>query len=459
VEYTLDRFKELLEKTEVAIMGYPVKGSLTYLPYGFSIRQRLYDLGISLLHNLGFKQIILSDYIDLKDLLQLDKVSKISNKYYSINDCNFVMVAGHEIPFYVFIRHLLHNKYQKKYNFPLKYFIFDSVYRKPKNTKFPFNLGERKSFLECYTVHKTSLEACESIAEGVFWNKRFLQDILHLPSIEVERPLITNSKFSRKTICIDSITPLGQTVISGMTYFHDDIFTKALNVKYRNPANFQETPVYSTHFGVSENIFFSYLLNSFDKNGLKLLSTIAPIQISVLYSHPIETTKKSFKDLLRLLDSKGIRYAHEATDDMYKVVKTNNLKGIPITLIIKKNAIENIMCIRIFYNGKQENVNYENIIEIIEKAFAENDKSILEKFKCCEINGILDCINIREVNSVVGNGKVAKAFCCNDDKTILHLESLLNSGEILGFKENNICGRCIINNTVTNTIAFISKRS
>ena len=59
-----EELKKDLKDLNIAMIGFPVKGSLLYLPYGCRIREKLYNIGIKLLKDKGFEQIILSDYID-----------------------------------------------------------------------------------------------------------------------------------------------------------------------------------------------------------------------------------------------------------------------------------------------------------------------------------------------------------------------------------------------------------
>ena len=274
-------FKSLINNAGIACMGIPVKESLNYLPYGAKIRDYLYTKAMELLNKGGYQKVMISDLVDPESLKEIDKVSKVSGGYMRIENKNLMIAAGHEVNAYTYIKELIKHGYPYS-DLPIRIYNLGPVYRTNKNTKFPFNLGERKSFLECYSVFKTEEEAKKELNFATNWNKMIIKELLHIPSVEVLRPTSTNKKISKRTICIDSITPLDETVITGMTYFHDDIFTKALNLKYRDPKENKNKLTYSVHFGLSENILFSYLLNSCDGKSLRLYSFLAPIQVDVL---------------------------------------------------------------------------------------------------------------------------------------------------------------------------------
>lgn len=458
-EEIISSFKKVLELAEIAIIGNSVKGSLTYLPYGFSIRQRLYDLGTNLLIDEGFQQILLTDLVNKQSLKEIDKISPISQNYFSSNTETFSMAAGHEIPFYLLLKHILRNHSQKR-SFPLNYFHLGAVYRYPKNSKFPFNIGERKTFLECYSIHKTSEQAYNALEVGTKWNRTFIKQILKLPSIEVNRPIITNKKFSDKTVCIDSLTPIGLTAITGMTYFHNDIFTKALNVKFKDTTTGKNSLVYSTHFGVSENIFFSYLLNSFEPTGLRLLSILAPIQISILDSSLSFVNSILMKEMKIFFLKQNNRFevTKISSRDIKYSLNQNTLKGIPLTILVKELA-NGIFEFSLICNGKTELVSLDSLFQSINYSLVTNDEYIFRKFRNMEVEGIINCDQIEAVRLAISSGKVSKVYCEKTDEKTRELESKLDSGEILGFQQVAAPGIDIIDGTKTTSTALISRRS
>lgn len=457
--FNVENYRKVLKKCDIALIGSPVKGSLIYLPYGYKIREKLYGIGILLLKEMGFQQIELSDLIDEESIKKIDAVSKISKNYFHIENTDFCMTAGHEVSFYSLVRELLKD-HSRVYEFPMQYFHFGSVYRAPKNTRFPFNYGERKSFLECYSIHKTSEDALNALELGVQWNRKVVKDILHLPGVEVERPRATNKQFSQKSIHIDTITPLGETIITGMTYFHNDVFTKALNVKRRENSDGKNYYVYSYHFGLSENVLHSYLMNCYDGAGFKFFSFLAPIQISVIdATGGMLSRSDNYNSIFRMLDEGNFDYEkiNILPKNLNKKVKSNSEKGIPVTIILKNNG--GVLEIRFLSCGEEFVTSCEELHNNILKYFHKNDETLISRFEEIEKNTIVECNSINEIIQVAQEGKIAKFYCEKSDEKVIKIESYLNGGEVLGFQESTKSGIDIIDNKETSWIAFVSRRS
>ena len=459
-------FRKLINDTEVAIMGIPTKQSLNYMPYGSAIRDYLYGKAVELLGTGGYEKVLLSDLIEPTSLDEIDKISKISNGYMKLEDKNLMIAAGHEVNAYIYIKNLLKHHYDNV-NLPLRIYNFGTVYRTNKNTKFPFNLGERKSFLECYSVFKTSEEAAKELEFATGWNRKIIKDILHIPSIEVVRPISTNKKISKKTICIDSITPLDETVITGMTYFHDDIFTKAIGVTYKDQVNNKNKLAYSTHFGLSENILFSYLLNSCDGEHLRLYSFLAPIQVSIINLTNDENSNNKIYELTNILKKENIRYRIEERvgKKINSTVLRNNRMGVPICLIIKSDQEgTKIYCQhdgnhKIIYNSSDPNINIPSILDVIKDLLLKNDLEITKDMLLKEKDSIIPCSKTDDLNYIIKSGKVAKIFLENTDERVRQAESYLTGGEVLGFDLKEEEGEDILTHSKVKSLAYVSRRS
>ncbi len=456
-------FRKLINDAEIAFMGTPTKESLNYMPYGTQIRDALYSKTIDLLNENGYEKVILSDFVKPSSLNEIDKISKISSGYMKIENKDLMIAAGHEVNAYIYIHELLKHHYQN-INLPIKIYNLGPVFRENKNTKFPFNLGERKSFLECYAVFKTSKEAEKELLFAQNWNKKIIKEILHIPSVEIIRPISTNKKISKKTICIDSITPLEETIITGMTYFHDDIFTKALNLKYKDQLCNKNKLTYSVHFGISENILFSYLINSCTDNGLRLYSFLAPIQVSILDTTNDKNCNNIVKNLLDILKNNNIRFKIEkiGKKKITSMQSKNNLKGIPVTIILKENLSQLEMTIyhfekQLFY--EQNNLNFNQIIKKIKSILRQNDEEIKLNLNLKEKENIIICNDINELKSIVMQGKIAKIHVESSEENVHKIESYLNGGEVLGFGLNKEIGKDILTGDEVDTIAYVSRRS
>lgn len=453
-------FRQLLDEAEIAIIGTPAKESIIYHSYGAKIRELMYSQMMELLDEAGYMRIILSDFILPETLEEIDKMAKVSGGYMKIYEKDLMMAAGHEVNAYLYISNLLKH-HSARNPLPVKIYNFGPVYRTNKNTKFPFNLGERKSFLECYSVFSSQEEAEKETNFAKEWNRKIVRELFHVPSVEVVRPIITNKKLSRQTTCIDSITPFGETVITGMTYFHNDIFTKALGVKYKNTNN-KNCITYSAHFGVSENIYFSYLLNACDGENIRLLQSIAPIHVSVLDCCSIDTYTDSVYELCAYLEKRGIRTAHMILPSrkLPSIIRRNTTQGIPISIIFKTAGTE--IQTYIVFQGKQKMVESKTEIEwlnIIQDYLNENDTKIIMDMIKHENESIVHCNKIEDLDDIVKSGHVAKIYLSNTDENVILTEGRISGGEVLGFQKTDDMGKDIFSGIMTNTIAYVSRRA
>lgn len=449
-------FRQLLKDVDFIIAGEEVKGSLSYLPYGLAVRNRLYDIAITDLKEMGFQQVLLTDIVSNKSLGRMEKVAANARNFFAVKNTDFSMAAGHEIPFYLFIRQLLKNG-SKRIEFPLQYFHFGSGYRFPKNGNFPFTMGERKSFLECYSVHATEIEAEQALEIGLDWNRRLINETLRLPSIEVIRPIITNKKFSKRTICLDTLTPIGKTVITGMVYFHDDIFSQALDVKHRNNVGNTDF-VHTAHFGISENILFSYLLNASTSSRLRLLNTLSPVQVLILNAAP-QSSQEDAQKLSAFLKASKIRFSvlQLAPAFLEYELKINIKKGVPL-LISFTESHEQGLQIKCHFNEERHNSTLSKLMLEIPEMLETNDKMIWEDFSKRKQNGISHCVTIKEVVDCVNDGKVVSVFSADSDMQVLKLEKMIPGAEVLGFQATSEVGEDIVTQKSTDMKAFISKR-
>lgn len=457
--FNVENYRRALKKCEIALVGTPVKNSLIYLPNGVILRDKMYDIGIQLLRKMKFKQILLSDLIDMDSLKNIDNVSQLSDNYLKIEGTDFCMTAGHEISCYSLIREMLRD-HSVDYEFPMKYFHFGSVYRNSKNTRFPFNYGERKSFLECYTIHKTSKDAYKAMDEGIEWNRKIVKDILHLPGVEVERPQATNKQISQKSVHIDTITPLGETIITGMTYFHNDVFTKALNVKRRDNKDGKNYYVYSSHFGLSENVLHSYMINCFDGSGFTFYSFLTPVQISIIDStNGAFATSEMYTKIFRLLDEG--KFDYEKVDvhskKIRKAVQFASEKGATVVLILKN--IDGNLEIKFLSCQEEFVVTTDDLLSEILFYFDKNDAIVAAKFDKIQNDTICKCMSVKKVVENVADGKVAMFYCEKTDSKVFEIESYLEGGEILGFQKTHSESEDILDGTKTCWIAFASRRS
>lgn len=84
-----------------------------------------------------------------------------------------------------------------------------------------------------------------------------------------------------------------------------------LKIRYKDQIENRNKIAYSVHFGLSENILFSYLLNSCDGKNLRLYSFIAPIQVNILNALNDDVYDSAIDNLNNILKENNLRYNTE----------------------------------------------------------------------------------------------------------------------------------------------------
>ena len=252
-----------------------------------------------------------------------------------------------------------------------------------------------------------------------------------------------------------------------MTYFHDDIFSKSVNLRYKDQIENRNKIAYSVHFGLSENILFSYLLNSCDGKNLRLYSFIAPIQVNILNALNDDVYDSAIDNLNNILKENNLRYNTEKIirKKITSKIENNTIQGVPVTILLKKEG--NNIEIYSICNGIQKlvvttndiNNCLEKVLNTIITLLDKNDKKIIKDMTLREKESIVECDDLEKLDEVVKNGKIAKVHLKNTDESVHIVESHLTGGEVLGFGLNKENGYDIVTQETVDTIAFISRRS
>lgn len=81
------------------------------MPYGGQIRDFLYAKAMELLNMGEYQKVILSDLVAPNSLIEIDKVLNVSSGYMKIENKDLMIVAGHEVNAYIYIKELLKHYY------------------------------------------------------------------------------------------------------------------------------------------------------------------------------------------------------------------------------------------------------------------------------------------------------------------------------------------------------------
>lgn len=444
-ERTSPQVRQLFEQADIVGSEYQVTGSLFYLPHGQAIRSRI--LGV--LHEetsaLGYDEVHIPELVSTGDVDILNEITALKENYLHVVGGEKSLAASHEIAIYPFLKkHLQRNPN----SLPIRWYNQGNAFRNPRNAPYPFNFGERASFFEGYGIFDDKEAVLAEEKRAIKWNQDIVFGKFHLPGVEVVRPFLTNKPFSRRTTCIDTVLPYGRTIITGMTYLHDDIFTGKYGVTNQEKDGSKTTP-HSVHFGMSDNLMFSYLLNFQDKHGLVLSSVVAPYSVAIICSEE-ERSSERFTRVTKYLDSQRISYKVFAERNHKAINKQRSscvLKGIPIQIIFspQHNQSENVINLYSRYNDSNTETTHESFaLETIDETIKNGDKYLMEKSKLKLKEQVESCDNVRDAKDIVKSGKVAEIIINGPDYNVKEIERDLNGGEVLGINTSEGINRLYI---------------
>lgn len=423
-------FKALLQRADV-LTTTGVSGSRAYLPYGWGLRNRIYGVATSELVRQGFQELYLPSLVSASDVERIDVIEPISQKYIATAVDGVRLTATHEAVFYPLLGRQLRSG---SWRLPCRYFHIGPVYRRHRNVLFPFNAGERASFVECFAVTATREQAEEEARTAQRWAAHVVHQRLALPSVEVIRPISTNRHFSRQTVCIDALTPQGRTVNTAMTYLHDDLFTRAFNVRIRTSFGTRIFPSV-VHFGLSDNLFYVSLLERCDDRGLRLMSEIAPIQVNVLALGSTEVIDRCTNQLSAFLVERQLRHKVRTVtqSELGRAIEHDIVRGVPITAVLYPRESR---AGKIVLATREERIAIDcGSLETIERLLVANDEHLRQAADRRLNDAIVPCRSPDEAGVVVGSGRIAEVPLDTSDDSVRSVEQRVRVGEVLGFRK------------------------
>ena len=442
------------DRADILVDTHDVAWSHTYLPFWWQLRNRYIELIRSLMDWIGYDEWNFSDLISESDMAVMNgKVMDISGKvlytWHKEDKERLTLAPTHEVP----ITRMLQKRVEFEADLPIRLYHTWSAYRKPKQVQFPFNLGERRSFVEAHWVFPNSSPIEAEIERVQRMIDELIRERLIVPAVTSDRPLATNNPISKKTVCTDIITPFWKTQIAWMIYFHDDIFSWPFDLRFKSPKDWHKiahTPSV-LHFGFSDNLLLWTIVNGFNDNRFLLPNDLLPYQLAVI----LESESGQIPEWLSSISWVKIIYAKNK-GHVKKVYDKLYLQWIPLIWRIRWDKLNILMADT---RERFEWVETEWIWNLFIKAKKERDTLLKIKRDEKEAETVkMHSFDLAELNDLISNWKVVLVPLVKLDSNVIALEKNLNAWEVLGFMEDSTEGICPITWINTKTKAYISRR-
>ena len=255
---------------------------------------------------------------------------------------------------------------------------------------------------------------------------------------------------------METVLPVGRTFCSSMVYLQGDIFTRPFLTNSRPDRNYV-----SIHFGVSDNLFLSYLSTRHDESGLFLDSTVAPYQVATLQQDEDDMSRELSARVRNLLSQEGLRVRAEAvTRNRFPRARAKHRRrGVPLVLVFNRSqSREGKFRIIARKLGRPETGDVEHL-DRVERLMRRNDEAIHEAVRRLLDETIENVSNVAELNDAVRSGRVARFFTRMDEGNVDTINRLLLSGEVLGFEPSGSrVGPDIVDHKFQGNLCFASRR-
>jgi len=341
-------FRKVLIDAEILDYRYPIKGCGVWFPYGFKIRNNVFQILRNLLDSTGHEEALFPLMIPETAL------AKESSHVRSFEEeCYWVTHGGTE-PLKIkyalrptsetAIAPMLKLWIRSHADLPLKLYQVVNIFRyETKATRPILRMREVSTFKEAHTSHATSEEAEEQVKEAINVYKDFF-DAMGVPYRISRRPDWDKFPGALYSVAFDMLCPDGRTLQIGTVHNLGQNFSKAFDVTYETEEGQQEH-IWQTCYGISGRAIAAVLTVHGDDYGAVLSPKIAPIQAVVIpipYKNKEEQINKTCKDVEAMLKEADVQVDLDLRPDLTPGSKFYywDLKGIPIRIEIGPKDIE-----------------------------------------------------------------------------------------------------------------------
>ncbi len=451
-------FDWILERAEVYDYGrYPVKGMGVWMPYGFQIRRRAFDLLRDLLDSTGHEEVLfpmlIPEWMLAKEGEHIkgfeDEVYWVTHGGLEPLDVKLALRPTSETPI-TYFESLWIQSYKQ---LPRKFYQLVSIFRyETKATRPLIRLREVTSFKEAHTVHESFEDAERQVLEAIQIYRKFF-DALSIPYLVSRRPDWDKFAGALYTIAFDTIMPDGRTLQIGTVHNLGQNFTKAFNFRIQMRDETFDYP-WQTSYGVSDRVVATLIAVHGDDIGLVLPSNIAPYQVVVVPippsdGSPSEVVIDYARKVLETIRGSGFRAVLDDRPEMTPGEKYYywDSKGVPARVEVgpREASSSTVTLVRRLDLSKRR-VPLSDVRDELARLLSEEDRLLSERSWKFLRERVSRHEGIQEAKSVLDSrgGVVELPWCGSEECAVKAAEAL--DAKVLGapWPREEANGRCPI---------------
>ncbi|MHC1611215.1 MAG: proline--tRNA ligase [Candidatus Methanospirareceae archaeon] len=277
-------YSEILKRAEILDVRYPVKGVYVWCPYGYKIRNLVYDILRSLLDE-EHEEVLFPLFIPRDELMKEkehikgfeDEVFWVTRAGSTELDVPLALRPTSETAIYPVFKVWI----RSHRDLPLRIYQIVNTFRyETKHTRPLIRLREITSFKEAHTVHVSREDAEEQVKKAVALYKSFF-DQLAIPYVITQRPEWDKFPGAVYSIAFDTLMPDGRTMQIGTIHLLGESFARTFDIRYEDKDGSLKF-VNQTCYGISERCVASVIAIHGDDHGLVLPPKVAPIQVVIV---------------------------------------------------------------------------------------------------------------------------------------------------------------------------------
>lgn len=399
---------------EAKLIAYaPVKGTMFFLPNGWSIWNKIQQELDRRFNPMGIKNVQLPLFIKYSDfILEKKHVQGFAPEIFLVTHNNkteltdpLVVRPTSEILFCQCFKEVL-NSYN---DLPILYNQWCSVTRVEKNTR-PFLRNTEFHWQELHGIFAKEQCAIDKAKIMIETYRDFCQDYLCIPVLMGEKTINERFAGAENTYAIEALMQDGQALQCATSHYLGQNFSNTYDLKYQDKDNTYKY-VYQISSGVSTRIIGGIIMSHSDDNGLVLPFKVAPVQIAIVTLRNDESSLAYAKKIANDLEPNYRVELDNSDKGLGFKISSYQIQGVPFVIIIGPKEIEqNQVSIAIRTSENKINVNISELKDYISNLSKTFDQQLFDKASMRLNNSIVSVENIAQLQQAVNNKQIVLAY-------------------------------------------------
>ena len=448
-------YSEILKRAEILDVRYPVKGVYVWYPYGYKLRNLIYQILRSLMdeeHDEALFPMLIPEDELMKEKAHIkgfeEEVFWVTRGGNTELDIPLALRPTSETAMYpvfnVWIR--------SHRDLPLRIYQIVNTFRyETKHTRPLIRLREITSFKEAHTAHASRADAEEQIKKAVTLYKKFF-DLLAIPYVITRRPEWDKFAGAEYSIAFDTLMPDGKTIQIATCHLLGENFARTFDITYEDKDGSQRY-VNQTCYGISERCVAAVISVHGDEHGLVLPPEVAPVQVvivPIVYSSEGAEVENVCSYVHEELKRAGIRVFFDTSEERPGAKYYRwELKGVPLRIEIGPRDVKSSRCEFVKRNDyTRTHVPLDNLVPEVKRALKEIQEGIHERARARLFAAIAKSRGEEELEELRRKDLVS-LFLCDGERCGQNLEarleaSVLGEAVYMGEEGERSEGTCVM---------------